>query len=176
MRFWTTVLVDQQIQGIHNSHVDFVSVNSVVLCDEEFEDLTAPNEMCAYNWSNGDSDAMDRIFASTLGIGDHVIYASIYDNQNIVYTDSVLVTVSACTGVAEEESAQEVSIYPNPTTGMIVLESNTPTTFQLSNVLGEILTSITVNGKRSFDLSTYAKGVYMLTDNNTGITHRLLKE
>ena len=79
-----------------------------------------------------------------------------------------------------------VSIYPNPTTGIFTIEMNDVEkdvyTIKISNVLGqEIFTnSQSVNGiyKENIDLSTFRKGVYLIEIKNSSstITERVVVE
>ena len=79
-----------------------------------------------------------------------------------------------------------VSVYPNPTTGIFTIEMNDVEkdvyTIKISNVLGqEIFTnSQSVNGiyKENIDLSTFQKGVYLIEIKNSSstITERIVVE
>lgn len=79
------------------------------------------------------------------------------------------------TGIQDNSSMKKISVYPNPTTDKVTINFNNNKTAQLSislkNVLGKTIfstkQSITVNAKQVIDLSTFAKGVYILEISTT---------
>lgn len=177
LRFWNVALNDIQIETLYDSHYDFISVETLSICnDNEFTNVYAPNEQCAYSWSNGGTSSVNAIYGGVLGEGEHTIYANVYDNNNILFTDSVVVTVSACTGVDENASPEKLSVYPNPTSNNVTIETATPGYFTLSTVLGEQLINFKVQNKQILSMEHFAPGIYFITELNSGKTLRLLIE
>lgn len=82
-----------------------------------------------------------------------------------------------CSGVngLDEESVKQLSVYPNPTAGLITLQSLKPVSFSLTHVNGTILSQNVVNGTFLMDLSTYACGVYFIKTKE-GQTMKIIKE
>ena len=74
-------------------------------------------------------------------------------------------------GITESIASSTISIYPNPTDGIFIIEFTTKTaidvSFSVLNVLGQeialnkIKATVGIN-KQQFDLSGFAKGVYTL--------------
>ena len=71
----------------------------------------------------------------------------------------------------DETSAdnQKVSIYPNPTNGILFVETQHSTSLQtqtyhitVSNLLGQTLQETTANGDTTLDLSHYEPGMYLI--------------
>ncbi|MGE0635469.1 MAG: LamG-like jellyroll fold domain-containing protein [Bacteroidia bacterium] len=177
LRFWNVALVDIQVQALYNSHYDFISAETLSICnDNEFTNVYAPNEQCDYNWSNGATSSVNALYGGVLGEGEHIIYASVYDNNNILYTDSVIVTVSACTGVDDNTDLESLSVYPNPSSGTVTIKTATPGYFTLSTVLGEQLMNIQIQNKHTLNMEQFAPGIYFITELNSGKTLRLLME
>jgi len=177
LRFWNVALNNVQIETLYDSHYDFISVETLSICnDNEFTNVYAPNEQCDYNWSNGGTSSANSIYGGVLGEGEHTVYASVYDDNNILFTDSVVVTVSACTGVDENENTETLSVYPNPTSNNVNIETTTPGYFTLSTVLGEQLMNIPVQNKQTLNMEQFAPGIYFITELNSGKTLRLLIE
>jgi hypothetical protein len=91
-----------------------------------------------------------------------------YKNVNNWFTPSIdNINVTALTvGIAEIESENGILIYPNPTTGKIVIESKSNiNSIEIDNVLGE-RTYTTSNFKQQtsseIDLYNYPKGIYFV--------------
>jgi hypothetical protein len=80
---------------------------------------------------------------------------------------TVVVTVAACTGLEERIGQTEVSVYPNPGSGVFTISSsaNTPSLeATVINVLGQTIKTAHSNDPKSLviDLSTFSKGVYYI--------------
>ena len=56
-----------------------------------------------------------------------------------------------------------VSIYPNPSTGLIYLESVSRVNYRVIDALGKVFTSGNVEGSKSLNLSSAANGIYTLS-------------
>ncbi|MEC8628280.1 MAG: Omp28-related outer membrane protein [Bacteroidota bacterium] len=56
-----------------------------------------------------------------------------------------------------------VSIYPNPSTGIINLESASRVNYRVIDALGKVITSGSVEGSKSVNLSSAATGIYTLS-------------
>ena len=56
-----------------------------------------------------------------------------------------------------------VSIYPNPSTGIINLESANRVNYRVIDALGKVITSGSVEGSKSLNLSSAASGIYTLS-------------
>ena len=69
------------------------------------------------------------------------------------------------------ENSAEARIYPNPTTGLINIESQGVMRITVSNLLGQQMLETEAEGKSSIDLSCFGQGVYMLRiQTATGVT------
>lgn len=81
---------------------------------------------------------------------------------------------------AENFSAEELNVYPNPGTGLFTVETGftEKTTVDIFDMMGKRIFSAEMNGKYGFDLSGYSKGVYMIktTVNNKAITKKIILE
>ena len=56
-----------------------------------------------------------------------------------------------------------LSIYPNPSTGIINLESASRVNYRVIDALGKVITSGSVEGSKSLNLSSAASGIYTLS-------------
>jgi hypothetical protein len=90
----------------------------------------------------------------------------IYIPGDQVYTNgngmSIRLLLSATVGVEEAAVLDGVSVFPNPTNGVINVRTTNSGNHQVEvvNVLGELVSSTSFAGNTTLDLSTMAKGVY----------------
>lgn len=68
-----------------------------------------------------------------------------------------------------------LTIYPNPATDAIFIQSETVTTLCLRNAFGQVLSTQIIQTQGKIDLSNYPNGIYFLTELQTGIEHKILK-
>lgn len=79
----------------------------------------------------------------------------------------------------ENENSQAISVYPNPTSGLINIYCNDVKRIEVINAVGQIVMDMNVvDGSASIDLSNQNVGVYMLRviTNNETIVKRIIKE
>lgn len=176
VRFWNDSLVDLQVQAIHEGGLDIIGAQSIQLCTGNNITISVPTVFCDYNWSNGSTTASTTIIADDLGVGSHTIYATMYDENNIEYVDSVIVDVSVCVGIENPIDEAQISVYPNPTKGELNIKTSTLGHFRITNVLGEVVSDFTLNQNETIDIAHFAGGVYFLTELNSGKTFKLVKE
>jgi hypothetical protein len=92
------------------------------------------------------------------------------DVNGCVNTANVTVNVNDCVGIQQLSSAKlNVSVYPNPTTGLVTLDLNAATQITITNALGQvILTETVVAGKQMIDLKNQNNGLYFMNLNQDG--------
>jgi hypothetical protein len=92
------------------------------------------------------------------------------DGNGCVNTANVTVNVNDCVGIQQLSSTQlNVSVYPNPTTGLVTLDLNAATQITITNALGQvILTETVVAGKQTIDLKNQNNGLYFMNLNQDG--------
>src|SRR5690606_41231488 len=102
-----------------------------------------------------------------------------------IYEDTCTftVTVDELIGIGENEFANNLLLYPNPTTGEITLKNNT--TAQLNNIIitdvkGRTIKNIDLSGagiETNFSLDELATGMYFVKINaeNTSVIKRIVK-
>lgn len=143
VRFWITSLQEEQIQAIYSSHKDIIAGDSMIVCESQSSNAIIFTQYCAYKWSNGSTASVTSVSGSDLGVGNHVVYVSAYDNENIEYTDSILVTVTVCTGINDKDGVAALSLYPNPTTDATTITfeniENEPFTIKLFDLTGKLI-------------------------------------
>lgn len=107
------------------------------------------------------------VFDPSVGAGTHTIVYMYTDVNGCSNSASQTITVNACVGISEHEAGALV-LYPNPTTGMLYIETgsaeNMVTVF---NAIGEAVTTQQANTSRiAIDLSAQTNGVYFVQVTN----------
>jgi hypothetical protein len=72
-------------------------------------------------------------------------------------------------GIDELDNAS-VNIYPNPTSGIIVIEAEGVNILTITNSLGQVVSASSINGYSVVDLSNQTKGIYFLELQSEGST------
>jgi hypothetical protein len=88
-------------------------------------------------------------------------------NGDVTLTSGALSETVALTGNTTQNTANlsenflnNLSIFPNPGSGMVVLSVSQPTTAALLGVNGAVLANFELHNKTSIDVSSYASGIY----------------
>ncbi len=131
-------------------------------------------------WFATEADAMNN--TNPLPLNTLLEDGNTYYAVNIVdgcLSDPFAVTVIVTLGV-NEFNESNFSVYPNPTDGMLTLEhTGNISEIIVSNLLGQhILNLLPENSKVDVDLSSFAKGVYLVTVSSEKYrkTIRIIKE
>ncbi len=80
-------------------------------------------------------------------------------------------------GLNEGSLNTTFSVYPNPSDGIFTLKFNElpKNNIQITDMNGRIIEELNVKSEVStIDLSSYSKGIYFLTERNTGIVEKLI--
>ena len=107
--------------------------------------------------------------------------ANIYFDYNVpILTNTVQITISDFVPTHEPLAVnpftqQKISVYPNPTTGLLVIETDTLQQVEIYTIHGIL---IEVSDKNQINLNPYAKGIYLVkitTDKGIALKKVILK-
>ena len=80
----------------------------------------------------------------------------------------------------EEDLVSGISVYPNPSTGILNIDFETNDSFsvEVTNIIGEIVLVKEVESNTSIDLSNFDKGTYLVKVSNSNLskTERIVIE
>ena len=117
----------------------------------------------SYSWNTGSTNA-------TLAIAPTINTTYTVQGTNSQGSCSsskvIFVEVLDCTGISTQNPSEgtSVSIYPNPTKGILYIETEHEMTLSLHDGIGKsILDKKLLKGKEMLDMSSFAGGVYFLT-------------
>ena len=153
------------------------------LCIGDFAIITASGGFQSYSWDNG----MNGQVISDNPVVDQLYTVIAIDANNCRSESSVMIYVDSCTTGINSDIFSSLSIYPNPSNGIvnIDLEINDLSALEISvfNVLGEEVYKFKANDfigeyANSIDLSSKTKGVYLLKirTSNSLINRKLVIE
>lgn len=140
--------------------------------------VAVPDTFQAYLWSNGDIDSMTTIFTNS------EVWLMVTDPYGCSNRDTINISLWP-TGIDDLESQASVITYPNPSNGMITVE--TPgleaeaLNWSVCNLEGRLISSGSfqsgvskVRGK--IDLQGVASGMYLLSvsSSDTSVSTRVM--
>ena len=127
-------------------------------------DLIPTNDGGALAVGQTSGEAMGVHHAYVSKIGPNDLFAP-YDPPHTVF--------GLVLDVQEQEIEDHLSVYPNPTSGTINIESsvNDRIDLQIVNGLGKVLMSDSFQGKFAFDLAQFGAGIYFLKTTINSITN-----
>ena len=94
--------------------------------------------------------------------------ATVYGNGN---ASAVRLQLNATVGIHEPATLEGVTMFPNPTTGVLRVNTIEPGSHsvEVSNAVGEVLLNTRFTGNTVIDLASFARGIYLVrVGNDTG--------
>jgi len=91
-------------------------------------------------------------------------------------TEDYTINITGTAGISESSQNNTISIYPNPSNGMITVinEKSANSDVEIYNLVGELVFKTAMNHQKTIDLSNQPKGVYMVK--MTGENESIIKE
>ncbi|MCW3078517.1 MAG: hypothetical protein JWO32_3126 [Bacteroidetes bacterium] len=181
----TTYSVTGSSGTCSNSAVISVTVNSTptvsavsntsLICSGQTVSLTASGAV-TYTWSTN---------ATGANITDTPTTSTTYtvtgaDVNGCSNSATVFQNVSVCTDVKSVSNyLSQIEMYPNPTTGMVTVKLNSNAQIIIVNTVGQVIANeLMTEGKRDFDITPFANGIYFVKviANGNQQTFKLIKE
>ncbi len=158
------------------SEITFESIQDTIIDIQDTLVITTTSGMNGYQWMNGSSADSLEFVASQYGIGIYFVTVSAYDSLNCFHIDTVVVGVADLVSV-NKLTTLELTVSPNPTTGIIQFSSQDIHQVEIFTLEGKKLEQLTpVDGK--VNLSAFQSGFYLLkiTSNRGTQVIKVLKE
>ncbi len=160
-----------------------IYVGETLVLDANSTSCSADYNNYSYLWNTNETTETITVDATALGIGSYTYSVSVTNNittSNCITTDMITVNVSN-TSAIETLVMENISIYPNPTDGILKLEFSNiieNTWIRIINVTGQVVYSEylkNLTGIKTLDLSELDKGVYILSiqNKNTILTNKI---
>ncbi len=114
-----------------------------------------------YLWTTGETTNFITIDADTLNQGINTISLTVTSSNGCSVTDEIIITVIPGVGV-DTENAENYSVFPNPSNGIIEISGNNIDTINIMDYTGKLVLS---SSQSIIDLSNLAKGIYIIQIN-----------
>ncbi len=119
------------------------------------------------------ADATRSVYAEDLdGDGDMDVLSASFDDDKIAWYEN------SCILGVNENALSDFSVYPNPTTGVLTVQSKTAIVqIEIHNLLGQLVLSNT--NQNTIDISGVSQGIYFIKvkDQNGNFgTQKLVKK
>lgn len=140
-----------------------ITVNNASICAGNSVNLIATGAT-TYTWSTNANTSTIIVNPSTT-----TIYTVSGTSNNCAKTQTTQVKVSACTGIDEFETVENLSILPNPNNGEFWINSNTNIKLNVTDLLGRTITQIEIQkGSNHFRYENLARGIYFFMGEGNG--------
>lgn len=139
---------------------------STVLFTNTSTNSTSPT----YNWNFGDGNQQTTANPTHQYQNDGV-YTVCLEILNLNgCADEICKTVTVIGVGIKENNAFGFEVYPNPTNGIVTINTPENSTFRITNIIGkEVYKNVRSNSSNEIDLSAMPKGAYFITLNSEGI-------
>lgn len=138
---------------------DSVFSNDSTICNGDAVNLYASGAT-SYTWSTGNTLPYITVFPT--GTTNYTVSGTnAYGCSN---SNFITIYAMACTGLSKNAANPEIGIYPNPSSGKLVLQGNIATTvnYKVVDMLGRELLSGEFTGTKDLNLSSFANGTYII--------------
>jgi Secretion system C-terminal sorting domain len=157
----------------------FDALSSSTICVGQCATLTA-NGASNYTWSTSSNSTSIVVCPSTTST--YTIAGDI--SSTCTQSNSIVVTLSPCTGINENELAENlIIVYPNPFKDKIKIESIIDIqNINISNLLGQSVLKINTlsnSNEIEIDMTSFPKGIYFVSIQSRGHqtkTFKIIKE
>ena len=95
----------------------------------------------------------------SLSVGNYLVWLTIFIDGDTAISCRREVFLSNSTGVNEENISENISIYPNPSNGMITIDGNNILSIRIYNTEGK---EIYRGNSSTFNFSKYQRGNYLV--------------
>lgn len=144
-------------------------------CGEYIVIGTKENGIAVYDYWSNDIQYYSNRNGYPFTQSKAAVDATLYAGYVLIGTNTGIYWASICGGIDENNSSDNLNVYPNPSMGVFTIEQPSGSQIEIRNILGEIIyKSITKDEKITADLSKQAKGIYFIktTDRNLGTSNK----
>ncbi|WP_317896538.1 T9SS type A sorting domain-containing protein [Aurantibacillus circumpalustris] len=145
------------------------SIKKAIICVKETNTLTAGGAN-SYTWTSTTNTIVGSSITVTPTIAITVIYTVTGTNSFGCETSLIeQMQVKTCAGLESLDlNGNHLKIYPNPSKGDFIIESENDIQFNIINELGQVIKQIQLNNENDFkySVSGISDGIYFIVGNN----------
>jgi len=151
------------------------------MCHNHVMTLDAGSDGDTYNWSTGETTQTIEVDSTGIGYqGAKTISVQVTNSYACVAEDQIIITIEDCSGIEDLAEAIQLSLYPNPSNGEVLISFNAQKrdiyTLEVRdnrNALVKVIELGSVQGEfsRKLDLSTLVDGVYFVNIKTSDDSH-----
>ncbi len=139
--------------------------NDTTICNTQIATIDAGSGYLFYLWDNGSINQTVVASTTNMAASVHFYIVQVTDSNGCSFKDTLKVTFLPCSGLNELGNANNTSVYPNPATDQVIVESSNLTLkntfFVLSDATGRELKKIEIeNSKQTISFSNVSSGIY----------------
>jgi hypothetical protein len=136
-----------------------VSANRTTMCRNESVILTSGGAD-TYSWSPVSMGGNSVVVSPTVATGFTVTG---YNTMGCAKTASVFILVNPCVGINEITGENVITLYPNPSSGEVIIQSPEAASVSVYDITGKlVLTQELVAGENKINLSQQPTGKYLV--------------
>lgn len=157
------------------SDITFETIQDTIIDVLDTLVITSTQGMGSYEWMDGSSGDTLEFVASQYGTGIHYVTVNVFDSLGCFHEDTVIVGVADLVSI--NELTLEITVSPNPTTGLLQFSSNDINQIEIFTLEGKRLKQLaSVDGK--VDISEFQSGFYLLEITSSSRTQviKILKQ
>ena len=141
------------------SEITFGSIQDTIIDILDTLIITSTPGMNSYEWMDGSNEDTLEFVASQFGTGIHYVTVMAYDSLGCFHEDTVVVAVADLVSI--NELTLELTVYPNPTTGILQFSRENIDRVEIFTLEGKRLEQLTLIGG-TVNLSEFQSGFYLL--------------
>lgn len=148
------------------------SASKTLICKGESVTLTGGGTATSFAWSGGLGSGASVNVTPPLNTV-YVYSVTGTDANGCVGSGMVTVSVKLCTGINEMTgNSSLVKVYPNPSNGNFVVQSDVNVNLNIVNELGQVVKTVEMNGTtiKEVNISGLADGIYFIKGETAGKT------
>lgn len=135
------------------------------VCDDFMIELEGPDNMVNYDWSVGSQVQYAVLSGDDFAAGTHPISLTVFNTAGCSYTDSLMMEVIECTGVAYSDWSR-LSVYPQPAGSFVAVDGLPALNLSLDvlDVSGRVIHSQSTFAQNRvvFNCDQFCSGLYLI--------------
>lgn len=144
--------------------------NDTSMCINHSISLSPGNGFYSYEWMDGSTEPTFMVDSTLGGIGDLVVNVLVTDTNGCSAEASVTITIEECAGIDHSTIDNLVTIYPNPSDGVININISKSKIhierILIMNAMGKMIYHTSKQMQKSdnfeIDLGSFGKGIYFV--------------